>query len=340
MTDIATSMADTSREGAVPVLDVRSLTTVIEGHGWTSAAVDDVSFTVHQRQIVAIVGESGSGKSVTALSVLGLLQPPLVLRSGSVRFQGEELVGLPESRLRRVRGAEISMIFQEPMTSLDGAFTIGDQLVETVLAHRATDRRDASALARRMLDRVGIASAERRLHAYPHEFSGGMRQRVMIAMALLLEPKLLLADEPTTALDVTTQAQILELIDELRRDMGLSVVLISHDLGAVLDLADQVVVMYAGQVVEVASAEAAFTMPEHPYTQGLLRSKLSLRHRDRPVEVIEGQVPGLRSRPAGCRFSERCPNRIDRCVTTSPELGAASHGGELRCFNPSAWAAP
>ena len=323
------------------LLAVQGLTTVVEGDGWESAAVDDVSFSVGRGEIVGVVGESGSGKSLTALSILGLVQRPVSVRSGSVLFDGQELIGLRESQLRRIRGARISMIFQEPMTSLDGAFTIGDQLTETVRAHEAVSRSKAEQMAVTMLDRVGIASARHRLRAYPHEFSGGMRQRVMIAMALVLHPELLLADEPTTALDVTTQAQILELIGELRREMGLSVVLISHDLGAVLDVADRIVVMYAGRVVEVATSEETFTSPRHPYTQGLLRSKLSLRHRGRPVAVIEGQVPGLGHRPMGCRFATRCPNRIDRCTQVEPPLvRVAEESRLLRCYNPSTWVEP
>ena len=233
------------------------------------------------------------------------------------------------------------MIFQEPMTSLDAAFTVGDQMIETIRAHRSMDRAKARSMSVAMLDRVGIASAARRLRAYPYEFSGGMRQRVMIAMALVLHPKLLLADEPTTALDVTTQAQILELIGELRREMGLSVLLISHDLGAVLDVAERVVVMYAGQVVEVATSRQTFSEPSHPYTQGLLRSKLSLRHRGRPIVVIEGQVPGLEHRPAACRFATRCPNRIDVCTRVEPQLlPAAAEDRLLRCHNPKPWVEP
>ncbi|HUG30788.1 MAG TPA: ABC transporter ATP-binding protein [Candidatus Limnocylindria bacterium] len=323
------------------LLEVRGLTTVVEGDGWESAAVDDVSFSIARGEIVGVVGESGSGKSLTALSILGLVARPVSVRSGSVRFDGQELIGLGGRELRRIRGARISMIFQEPMTSLDGAFTIGDQMIETVRAHRPVNREAAETMAVTMLDRVGIASARQRLRAYPHEFSGGMRQRVMIAMALLLHPELLLADEPTTALDVTTQAQILELIGELRREMGLSVILISHDLAAVLDVADRIVVMYAGRVVEVATGEESFVSPLHPYTQGLIRSKLSLRDRGRPVAVIEGQVPGLGHRPMGCRFATRCPNRIDRCITVEPALVAATDGPRLlRCHNPSAWVEP
>jgi oligopeptide/dipeptide ABC transporter ATP-binding protein len=337
-TPAATPQADARPSS---LLEVRGLTTVVDGNGWSAAAVDDVSFSIGRGQIVGVVGESGSGKSLTALSILGLVAPPIAVTAGSILFEGRELVGLREREMRRIRGAEISMIFQEPTTSMDAAFTIGDQLVETVRAHRAIDRRGAEALATRMLDRVGIASAARRLRAYPHEFSGGMRQRVMIAMALLLDPKLLLADEPTTALDVTTQAQILELIGELRTELGLSVLLISHDLGVVLDVADRVVVMYAGRVVEETPSVSVAGSPSHPYTQGLLAAKLSLRHRDRPVTVIDGQVPSLRHRPTACRFEPRCPNRLPECGVTEPELLPVPGVARLlRCYNPSPWVEP
>jgi oligopeptide/dipeptide ABC transporter ATP-binding protein len=323
------------------LLEVKGLTVQVQGHGWAAPAVDDISFSIGAGEIVGLVGESGSGKSLTALSILGLVQRPVSIAGGSIMFDGRELVGLPEKLMRRIRGAAISMIFQEPTTSLDAAFTIGDQLVEAIRAHRTMNRRSAEELATKGLERVGIASAGRRLRSYPYEFSGGMRQRVMIAMALLLRPKLLLADEPTTALDVTTQAQILELIMELQREMGLSVLLISHDLGAVLDVADRVVVMYAGRVVEEAPSADTYREPQHPYTQGLLRSKLSLRNRDRPVAVIDGQIPGLQHRPTGCRFEPRCIARTPACAASEPELvPVAGDTRFLRCFNPQPWVEP
>jgi peptide/nickel transport system ATP-binding protein len=323
-----------------PLLSVTGLTVQVDGHGWVSPAVDDVSFTIGTGEVMGLVGESGSGKSLTALAILGLVQPPVSIARGSITFDGHELVGQSESALREIRGASISMIFQEPTTSLDPAFTIGDQMVEAIHAHQPMDKGAAETLASNGLERMGIASAHRRLRSYPYELSGGMRQRVMIAMALLLRPKLLLADEPTTALDVTTQAQILELILDLRREMGLSVLLISHDLSAVLDVADRVVVMYAGRVVEQATSTQTFRDPRHPYTQGLLRSKLSLRHRDRPVAVIDGQIPGLQHRPIGCRFEPRCANRIAACATSEPELASIDDARLLRCFNPQPWVEP
>ncbi len=296
-----------------------------------------MSFSVGRGEILGIVGESGSGKSLAVLSILGLVAPPVVVERGSIRFEGREITGLSERAWRSLRGREISMIFQEPLTSLDGAFTIGRQLVETVRAHARVSRQEAERRALEMLERVEIASAARRLKAYPHELSGGMRQRVMIAISLLLEPKLLLADEPVTALDVTTQAQILDLILGLQREMGMSVVFISHDLGVVLDVAHRVAVMYAGQLVELAGARPLYQRPLHPYTHGLLESKLSLLDRGPEVSVMDGQIPPLRARPADrCRFVPRCPNAIDRCSAEMPALVSIAGGRDLRCFNPIA----
>jgi peptide/nickel transport system ATP-binding protein/oligopeptide transport system ATP-binding protein len=326
----------TAATGAL--LDVQNLTTVIQGDGWTAPAVDDVSFSIRQGEILGIVGESGSGKSLTALSILRLLGSQVAIAGGAIRFEDRDLLHLSEEQMRRVRGAEISMIFQDPMTSLDGAFTVGEQLTETVRAHRRVSHAEAERQAVDMIDRVGISQASRRMDAYPHEFSGGMRQRVMIAMALILKPKLLLADEPSTALDVTTQAQIIELILELQREMGMSMILISHDLGVVLDVAERVAVMYAGHLVEVAASKTIFDAPLHPYTQGLLRSKLSLMSDEEYITVIDGQIPGLRQRPAACRFAPRCPQAIDVCVREVPPLKPVESGDRLlRCFNPKPW---
>jgi oligopeptide/dipeptide ABC transporter ATP-binding protein len=317
------------------LLEVADLHTTVTGRAGAVSAVDGASFTVERGEVLGIVGESGSGKSLALLSILGLIAEPVAIASGSIRLEGRELIRLGAREWRRIRGAEISMIFQEPLTSLDAAFTIGSQLVETVRAHTDASRPEATDRAVEMLERVGIASARRRMDAYPHEFSGGMRQRVMIAMALILRPKLLLADEPVTALDVTTQAQILELIAELQRDLGMSVIFVSHDLGVVLDVADRVAVMYAGDLVEVAAADAVFADPAHPYTHGLLVSKLSLAVRTRDVAVMPGTIPPLFDRPRACRFAPRCPNRIDRCVETHPALEPSDRAGRLlRCFNP------
>ena len=321
--------------GKGPLLEVRHLTTAIRSARGMVAAVEDVSFSVERGEVLGIVGESGSGKSLTVLSILGLVSPPVVIEGGEILFEGKDLVSLSWRGWRNVRGKEISMIFQEPLTSLDSAFTIGHQLVETVRAHRRVRRREAERQARDMLTRVGIGSAARRLRAYPHELSGGMRQRVMIAMSLLLEPKLLLADEPVTALDVTTQAQILDLILDLQRELHMSVVFISHDLGVVLDVADRVAVMYAGQLVEVADAQALFRLPLHPYTHGLLQSKLSLLEKADRIAVMPGQIPGLHDRAPVCRFASRCPNQIEQCVSEMPQLERISAEDRLlRCFNP------
>jgi oligopeptide/dipeptide ABC transporter ATP-binding protein len=320
------------------VLEVRDLTTAIIGNRWQAAAVDGVSFAIRRGETLALVGESGSGKSLTALSILRLVEPPVMIAGGVVDFEGTDLMRLPQGRMRQIRGAAISMVFQEPMTSLDPAFTIGSQLRETLLAHRQMTRAEVDRACVAMLDRVGIADASRRLRAYPHEFSGGMRQRVMIAMALLLDPRLLLADEPTTALDVTTQAQVLELIRGLQQERGLSILLISHDLGAVLDVADRVAVMYAGQIVEQATSAELISRPRHPYTQALLRSKLALGASRTPIPVIEGQIPGLRDRPVACRFAPRCPRALDACRADPIELVPDDTEGRLlRCINPGPW---
>jgi peptide/nickel transport system ATP-binding protein len=317
-----------------PLLEVRDLRVTIETARGHVVAVDDLTLSVGRGEVVGVVGESGSGKSLACLAMMGLVAPPVAIAGGSIRFDGRELRELRERELRSLRGDEISMVFQEPLTSLDGAFTIGHQLVETVRAHRPASRREAERLGQAMLERVGIPAARQRMSAYPHELSGGMRQRVMIALALVLEPKLLLADEPVTALDVTTQAQIVELMLELQREMGMSIVFISHDLGVVLDVADRIAVMYAGQLLEQADAQSLFAHPRHPYSQGLLMSKLSLFDRDRPVTVMPGQIPALTDRAAVCRFAPRCSNRLPICVEQMPPLAQLGSDRLLRCFNP------
>ena len=320
-----------------PILQVNHLTVMIDGDRWRIAAVDDVSFQVDRAEVLGIVGESGSGKSLTALAIMRLVDPPVRISGGSISFAGRDLMSVGPEEMRRVRGSQVSMIFQDPMTSLDETFTVGRQLVELVRAHRKVARREAEDLATQMLQRVGIASPKARMRAYPHELSGGMRQRVVIAAALLLRPALVIADEITTALDATTQAQILELLVELRKDLGMSVILISHDLGVVNEVADRIAVMYAGHMVEVGDRTALLSEPLHPYTQGLLSSRLSLLTSADYVSVLEGQVPGLRNRPAACRFSPRCPNRIARCTEEMPQLVSVSAGRELRCYNPTEW---
>ena len=319
------------------VLEVSHLTVVIDGDGWRVAAVDDVSFHVDRAEVLGIVGESGSGKSLTALAIMRLVDQPVRIAGGSISFAGRDLMPLKPEEMRQIRGSQISMIFQDPMTSLDETFTVGRQLVELVQAHRKVSRHEADDLATQMLQRVGIASPKARMRAYPHELSGGMRQRVVIAAALILRPALVIADEITTALDATTQAQILELLIELRKDFGMSVILISHDLGVVNDVADRIAVMYAGHVVEVGDRSSLLGEPLHPYTQGLLSSRLSLLSSSDYVSVLEGQVPGLRNRPVACRFAPRCPNRIARCTEAMPQLVSVSADRELRCYNPTEW---
>ena len=282
-------------------------------------AVDGVSFELAAGEVLAIVGESGCGKSVTAQTLTGLTRAPNARITGSVSFRGRELNGLDDDQLRDVRGEQIAMVFQDPMCSLNPVYRIGDQITEMIHAHRDVSKDEASARAVELLRMVGIPNPERRVRSYPHEFSGGMRQRVMIAMALSLEPAMLIADEPTTALDVTVQAQILRLIDELNRNRDLAVVLITHDLGVVAEVADRVVVMYAGQIVEDATLDEIFYDAQHPYTWGLLGSLTRLdQPRGGRLPQIAGQPPSLLDPPSGCRFAPRCPHAFEKCDEPPP----------------------
>jgi oligopeptide/dipeptide ABC transporter ATP-binding protein len=321
-----------------PLLRVDGLATQIDSRGRKLRAVDTVSFDIGNGEILGLVGESGCGKSMTALSIMRLLPPATTIASGSIRFEDQELTKLSNSSMRKIRGRDISMVFQEPMTALDPAFSIGTQLTETVRAHEHVSKDDARARAIAMLDRLGIPNAAQRIDDYPHQFSGGMRQRVMLAQALILDPKLLLADEPTTALDVTIQAEILDLLLQLRRDLGLGVLLITHNLGVVHQVADRVAVMYAGEIVEIGTRDEIFSDPQHPYTQGLLRSMPYLTEKKERLYVIPGRVPDLWNMPRACRFARRCPNRIDRCDETHPELEKLSGDHALRCYNPTKFA--
>jgi peptide/nickel transport system ATP-binding protein len=307
----------------------------------TVRAVSDVSFTVREREVLAIVGESGSGKSVAALSVMRLLQPPGRVASGEVIYKGKDLLALSGSEMRDVRGNHISMIFQEPMTSLNPVFTIEDQLTESIQTHMKVDRKAAVARAIDMLRLVGIPSPEKRIRDYPHQMSGGMRQRVMTAMALSCDPDLLIADEPTTALDVTIQAQILALLSDLRDTIGMAVILITHDLGVVAETADRVVVMYCGQVVEEATAQQLFERPLHPYTLGLLESIPTMEdtETDEPLYMIRGMVPNPLNMPKGCAFAPRCDRKMGRCANEMPGL-VEFEGRKLRCFLFEAGAVP
>jgi len=297
------------------LLEVRDLRTWFFTDQGIAKAVDGVSFEVREGETLGIVGESGCGKTVTSLSVLGLLpQPPARIMDGSsVRFAGEELLGAGERRMRALRGNDVAMIFQEPMSSLNPVYTVGDQIAEALRLHRRLDRKAARAEAVRLLEEVGIPEPARRVDEYPHQLSGGMRQRVMIAMALSCQPKLLIADEPTTALDVTIQAQILELLAALRRSRGMAVLLITHDLGVVAEVCDRVVVMYAGQVVETGTVFEIFRAPAHPYTRALLESLPSVDNPGQRLTSIPGTVPNPTRWPDGCRFRERCRLAAEGC---------------------------
>jgi oligopeptide/dipeptide ABC transporter ATP-binding protein len=303
-------------------LVVENLRTHFHTRAGLVRAVDGVDLDVSAGRTLGVVGESGSGKSVTALSIMRLIDPPGRIEPGSrIRFAGRDLVQLDEDELRELRGNEIAMIFQEPMTSLNPVFTIGDQIVEAVRLHRPVSSAAAKERALEMLSLVGIPSPKRRFGDYPHQLSGGMRQRVMIAMALANDPKLLIADEPTTALDVTIQAQILELMRDLRERLGMAIMLITHDLGVVAEMCDDVAVMYAGRVVERGSADAVFRSPQHPYTEALLHSIPALgATQAQPLKVIRGMVPSALAWPAGCRFAARCDYTFDRCLDDDPPL--------------------
>ncbi len=319
-------------ETASALLAVEGLTVQFAtAAGWLTV-VEDVGFHVGAGETVGLVGESGSGKTVTALSVMRLLPARSARAVGSVRFGDRELTDLDEAGMRRVRGNEISMIFQEPMTSLNPAFTVGNQIAEAFRLHRGASRQQAWARAVEMLNLVGIPDAKRRAADYPHAFSGGMRQRAMIAMALACEPKLLIADEPTTALDVTIQAQVLDLMRSLQEQLGMAVLFVTHDLGVVADICDRVVVMYAGQVVEDATAVTLFGRPRHPYADALLASMPQLGSTGTHLHVIRGQVPTPGRFPEGCRFEPRCEHAAEACGASPVALVASEAGGRVRCI--------
>ena len=308
------------------LLRVENLRTGFYTRGGLLRAVDGVDFEIRQGATLGLVGESGCGKSVTALSVMRLVDRPGRIEHGSrILFEDRDLAALDERELEDIRGNEISMIFQEPMTSLNPVFTVGDQIAESLQLHEKLTGREALVRAVEMMQLVGIPSAERRVHDYPHQMSGGMRQRVMIAMALCCNPKLLIADEPTTALDVTVQAQILELMKELRERLGMSILLITHDLGVIAEMVDDVAVMYAGRIVERGPVASIFESPQHPYTEALLRSipLLGMTYAE-PLRAIRGMVPNPLEWPAGCRFAPRCDYAFDRCLAEDPPLMEAS----------------
>jgi oligopeptide/dipeptide ABC transporter ATP-binding protein len=316
---------------SAPVLQVDDLRTYFHTADGPVRAVDGIAFSLERSTTLGIVGESGCGKSITCLSVLRLIDPPGRVEPGSsIRLGGRDLMGLSEVEMRGVRGNEVSMIFQEPTTSLNPVWTIGDQIAEAVRLHRGVGRAAARERAAEMLGLVGIPSPERRLDDYPHEFSGGMRQRAMIAMALACDPDVLLADEPTTALDVTIQAEILDLLAGLQERLGMAIVFVSHDLGVVAQIADRVIVMYAGQIVEQGTTETIFSRPRHPYTEGLLRSIPRVTGKAARLATIAGSVPSAKRWPRGCRFHPRCPHAWKRCREEAPRL--LGEDGTSRCW--------
>ena len=318
---------------SAPLLEVRGLVTEFATRAGVLRAVDGVSFSIDAGETLALVGESGCGKSVTAFSLMRLIaQPPGRIAGGEVLLEGRDLLKLPESAMRAVRGERMAMIFQEPMTSLNPVMTVGEQIVEAIRQHRAVTRRTARDRAVALLEEVRIPDAARRFGEYPHRLSGGMRQRVMIAMALSCEPRLLIADEPTTALDVTIQAQVLDLIDTLKARLGMAVLLITHDLGVVAQHARRVAVMYAGRIVEEADVAGLFAAPRHPYTEGLLASIPRPGAVERRLREIPGLVPSLAEMPSGCAFAPRCVRALPLCAAERPVIQARVGGGCVACF--------
>jgi len=314
-----------------PLLSVEHLTTGFDQHGRFVPAVIDVSFSVGAGETLCLVGESGSGKSLTAFSIMRLVQPPGRIASGAIRFKGRDLCTLGEREMQRVRGAEIALIFQEPMTALNPVFTIGNQIEETLLVHKRATRQNARQRAIELLEAVSIPDPARRVSEYPHQLSGGLRQRALIAISLACGPSLVIADEPTTALDVTIQAQILDLLRDLQKRLGLALLLITHDLGVVAEMADRVAVMYAGRIVEEAPVRALFADPKHPYTRGLMASMPG----DAPgtrLRAIQGTVPPLGQLPRGCAFAPRCPERFDPCETAPPGTTDLGGGRTVKCY--------
>ncbi|HOV50167.1 MAG TPA: ABC transporter ATP-binding protein [Candidatus Cryosericum sp.] len=319
------------------LVDVKNLRTFFYTEDGVVPAVDGVDLTIHRGEILGLVGESGCGKSVTALSIMRLIpNPPGKIISGEIMFHGEDLLKKSEEEMRLIRGDKISMIFQEPMTSLNPVFTVGDQISEAITLHQKIDEAEARKRTVEMLHLVGIPEPERRYRQYPHELSGGMRQRVMIAMALSSNPELLISDEATTALDVTIQAQILDLMRGLQKKLGMAILIITHNLAVVAEMAETIAIAYAGKIVENASATEIFKFPRHPYTYGLLQSipKFTERRTNEPLPAIEGMVPSPYHMPNGCRFNPRCPFATEKCRAEEPELLELTPGHLVRCFHP------
>ena len=315
-----------------PLLSVRDLHTSFDTDEGLVRAVDGVSFEIAEGEILGLVGESGCGKSATSRSLMDLIQPPGRVTDGEVVFQGEDVLGMTHEELRQIRGQDISMIFQEPMSALNPVFDVGWQVGEPLRVHEGLSKQESRSRAAELMSRIGIPSAEDRVDDYPHEFSGGMRQRAMIAMALACEPNLLIADEPTTALDVTIEAQILDLIGELNDELGMAMLLITHDLGVVAEVCDRVAVMYAGRIVEYGDVEDVFTDPRHPYTKGLLDCVPDPREDEADLEPIGGQVPDLTDPPDGCNFAPRCPFAVDGCEQVDPRLRRVDHDHYSACI--------
>lgn len=317
-----------------PILEVKDLQTSFFTDKFEVKAVDGVNFAVPKGKTLGIVGESGSGKSITSLSILRLIQNPGKIIGGEILFKGENILKKTEAEMRKIRGNEISMIFQEPMTSLNPVYTVGQQISESFMIHQNMSKKEAMKRSAEMLELVGIPSPKQRVKQYPHELSGGMRQRVMIAIALACDPELLIADEPTTALDVTIQAQILELMKDLQDRLGMSIIMITHDLGVVAETCDYVAVMYMGKVVEYAKVRDVFKNPKHPYTVGLLNSlpRHDIDLGDVELQVIEGSVPSPDNLPKGCRFAPRCPFATDLCHEKLPDLEQSENGNQIRCW--------
>lgn len=315
-----------------PLLEIENLKTYFTNKKGTVPAVDGVDLHINKGETVALVGESGSGKSMTSLSIMDLVPSGGDIVDGSVKLEGKDLVKLTEKEMTKVRGKDISMIFQEPMTSLNPVLTIGEQIIEVITYHRKISRSEARKVAIELLETVGFSRAEEILSDYPHRLSGGMRQRVMIAIAMSCNPKLLIADEPTTALDVTIQAQIMELLKDLTKQFDTSILLITHDLGVVSELAERVIVMYAGEVVEEAPLEDLFYDPLHPYTDGLIDSVPSLRGEIKELHTIKGNVPSPENLPKGCRFAPRCSKAFGRCWEEKPQLKSQTDDRTVRCF--------
>ncbi|WP_085505883.1 ABC transporter ATP-binding protein [Thalassobacillus devorans] len=317
----------------LPILEVEDLHTHFFTKAGVVKAVDGVSFSVKPGETLGIVGESGSGKSITAMSIMKLVpSPPGKIVSGDIRFKGESLLPKKEKEMRKIRGKDISMIFQDPMTSLNPVFSVEKQMLETIMTHENMNKQQARIRAIELLDLVGIPDAAKRLKNYPHEFSGGMRQRVMIAMALACNPKVLIADEPTTALDVTIQAQILDLLKKLQQELGMAIIMITHDLGVVAEVCDRVMVMYAGKPVEFSSVKELFDKPKHPYTWGLLSSIPQIHNRKERLEAIKGLPPDLRDLPRGCSFAPRCSHVKDECLIKDPALSEDETDHFVRCL--------